>query len=201
MTLGARRIISRMVLMCLLALATGILAASSTIAADEQAKDRARLDQVERYLKSDVPRVLCLDNNFTTGGQPTEQAFTKVAASGFQSVLSLRAPGEGIDLARERSLVEKTGMRYFNIPVVSTAPRPEQADEFIRLVGDKSNHPMLINCSSANRVGAFMMIYRVLEQGWSEEKALSEALKIGLRGDELKKFAQNYIAKNKAKHG
>jgi protein tyrosine/serine phosphatase len=60
---------------------------------------------------------------------------------------------------------------------------------------------MLINCSSANRVGAFMMIYRVLEQGWSEEKALNEALKIGLRGDELKKFAQNYIAKNKAKRG
>ena len=97
--------------------------------------------------------------------------------------------------------MEKTGLRYFNIPVVSTAPRVEQADEFIRLVKEKSNHPMLINCASANRVGAFMMIYRVVEQGWSEEKALDEALKIGLRGDELKKFAQNYIAQNKSKRG
>jgi hypothetical protein len=44
-----------------------------------------------------------------------------------------------------------------------------------------------------------MMIYRVLEQGWNEEKALDEALKIGLRGDELKKFAQSYIAQNKAR--
>ncbi|HEY7322547.1 MAG TPA: protein tyrosine phosphatase family protein [Candidatus Binatia bacterium] len=173
--------------------------ALSTVAAQDQ--DRGRLDQVEKYLKADVPRVLCLDNSFATSGQPSAQAFAKVAASGFHSVLSLRSSGEGIDLARERSLVEKTGMRYFNIPVVSSAPRPEQADEFIRLVGDKSNHPMLINCSTANRVGAFMMIYRVLNQGWSEEKALSEALKIGLRGDELKKFAQNYIAKNKAKRG
>jgi hypothetical protein len=60
---------------------------------------------------------------------------------------------------------------------------------------------MLINCSTANRVGAFMMIYRVLEQGWSEEKALSEALKIGLRSDELKKFAQSYIAQNKTRRG
>jgi protein tyrosine/serine phosphatase len=67
------------------------------------------------------------------------------------------------------------------------------------LVKEQSNHPMLINCASANRVGAFMMIYRVLEQGWSQEKALEEALKIGLRGDELKKFAQSYITQHKTK--
>lgn len=178
-----------------------VLLSTWAFAANAQQKDRVRLDQIEQSLKSDVPRVLCLDSSFATGGQPTEQAFAKVAASGFHSVLSLRAAGEGIDLTKERSLVEKNGLRYFNIPVVSNAPRAEQADEFIRLVKEKSNHPMLINCATANRVGAFMMIYRVLEQGWNEEKALDEALKIGLRGDELKKFAQSYIAQNKAKRG
>lgn len=179
-------------------LAAILVISVSVIAADHK-EDRARLDRIEQTLKSDVPRVLCLDDSFATGGQPTEQAFAKIAASGFRSVLSLRGPGEGIDLNKERALVEITGLRYFNIPVVSSAPRAEQADEFIRLVKEKSNHPMLINCSTANRVGAFMMIYRVLEQNWSEEKALNEALKIGLRGDELKKFAQSYIAQHKAK--
>ena len=185
----------------LLAVAASVVISTAVIATEPQPKDRARLDQIERYLRSDVPRVLCLDDSFATGGQPSEQAFAKVAASGFRSILSLRAAGEGIDLTKERALVEKTGLRYFNIPVVSTAPRVEQADEFIRLVKEKSNHPMLINCASANRVGAFMMIYRVVEQGWSEEKALDEALKIGLRGDELKKFAQNYITQNQARRG
>ncbi|HSF59890.1 MAG TPA: protein tyrosine phosphatase family protein [Candidatus Binatia bacterium] len=180
---------------------TGILMVSVPVIAADQKDDRARLDKIEQSLKADVPRVLCLDDSFATGGQPTEQAFAKVAASGFRSVLSLRGPGEGIDLNKERALVEKTGLRYFNIPVISSAPRAEQADEFIRLVKEKSNHPMLIHCSTANRVGAFMMIYRVLAQGWSEQKALDEALKIGLRGDELKKFAQTYIAQHKAKHG
>jgi protein tyrosine phosphatase (PTP) superfamily phosphohydrolase (DUF442 family) len=183
----------------LLALSAGVVISTLTIAAEDQPKDRGRLDQVEKYLRSDVPRVLCLDDSFATGGQPTENAFAKVAASGFRSVLSLRTSGEGIDLKKERSLVEKTGLRYFNIPVVSSAPRAEQAEEFIKLVKEKSNHPMLIHCASANRVGAFMMIYRVLEQGWSEEKALDEAVKIGLRGDELKKFAESYIAQSKAK--
>src|SRR5207302_1199310 len=85
------------------------------------------------------------------------------------------------------SQAEQSKMKYFNIPVVSSAPRHEQAEEFIRLVKDPANHPMLINCASANRVGAFMMIYRVLEQGWSENKALEEAAKIGLSNEGLKK--------------
>lgn len=165
--------------------------------AEGQQKDRAQLNQIEQSLQSDVPRVLCLDDSFATGGQPTDRAFAKIAASGFHSVLSLRASGEGLDLKRERELVEKTGLRYFNIPVVSSAPQAAQAVEFIRLVKEKSNHPMLVNCASANRVGAFMMIYRVLEQGWSEEKALEEAIKIGLSSEGLKKFAQTYIAQNK----
>ena len=88
-----------------------VLLSTWAFAAEAQQKDRARLDQIEQSLKSDVPRVLCLDSNFATGGQPTEQAFAKVAASGFHSVLSLRAAGEGIDLTRERSLVEKNGNR------------------------------------------------------------------------------------------
>lgn len=166
-------------------------------AAEISANDRLRLDRIQHYLKNDVPRVLCLDDSFSTGGQPTNQAYAKVAASGFQSVLSLRVANEGVDLFRERALVEQNKMRYFNIPVVSSAPRAEQADEFIRLVKNSSNHPMLINCASANRVGAFMMIYRVLEQRWSEDKALEEAVKIGLTGEHLKKFAQDYIARHK----
>ena len=166
-----------------------------------QQGDRARLDQIEQSLKADVPRLLCLNDSLATGAQPSEQAFSKIAASGFRSVLNLRTAAEGVDLEKERALVEQSGMRYFHIPVVSSAPRAEQADEFIRAVNEKAHHPMLIHCATANRVGAFVMIYRVVEQGWSEAKALEEAVRIGLRSEELKKFAQSYIARQKAKRG
>jgi hypothetical protein len=46
-----------------------------------------------------------------------------------------------------------------------------------------------------------MVIYRVLEQGWGEAKALEEATKIGLSTEGLKKFAQDYIAQHKRKRG
>jgi hypothetical protein len=38
-----------------------------------------------------------------------------------------------------------------------------------------------------------MMIYRVVDQGWTEAKAEEEAVKIGLKNEELKKFARDYI--------
>lgn len=183
----------------LLIVAVTAILSSSHLAFNLQQTGRERLDQIEQTLKADVPRLLCLSDSIATAGQPKEQAFDKLAANGFRSVLNLRTASEGVDLDKERALVEKAGMRYVNIPV--STPRAEQADEFIRAVKDKANHPMLIHCGSANRVGGFMMIYRVVEQGWSEEKAEEEAVKIGLRSEELKKFAREYIAQQKAKKG
>jgi protein tyrosine phosphatase (PTP) superfamily phosphohydrolase (DUF442 family) len=168
-----------------------------SVLAGAQQGGRGRLDQIERDLKPDVPRVLCLTENYATGGQPSEQAFSKLSASGFRSVLNLRTAAEGADLEKERVLVEKSGMRYFNIPVASNAPRPEQADEFLRLVRDRGNQPMMIHCATANRVGAFMMILRVLDYGWSEERALAEAVRIGLSSEGLKQFARDYIAQHR----
>lgn len=157
--------------------------------------------KIESALKDDVPKVLCIDDNFTTGAQPSQAAYSKLAANGFRSVLNLRTAQEGADTEREH--VEKSGLRYINIPVLTSELKNEQADQFIQAVKDKSNHPMLIHCGSANRVGAFWMIYRVIEQGWTEEKAYEEATRIGLTSPVLKKFAEDYIAshKQKAKKG
>ena len=178
-----------------------VLFLTTALAAEAPQPDRARLERIQQTLSAEVPRVLCLDENFATGGQPSGDAYVKAAANGFRSVLSLRTNAEGIDLIVERARVESAKMRYFNIAVNGSSPRAEQADEFLRVARDKSNHPMLVNCASANRVGAFMMILRVVDQGWSEEKALDEAIKIGLASDTLRKFAKDYIAQQRSKPG
>src|SRR5438094_10320466 len=123
---------------------TSVLLAT-TIVSQAQQSDRVRLDQIEQSLKGDVSRILCLDKDFATGAQPTDQAYAKAAANGFHSVLSLRARHEGVDLFRERSLVEQRKMKCFNIPVVPSAPRPEQADEFLRLAQHPAHERMLTN--------------------------------------------------------
>lgn len=162
-------------------------------------QDRDNLDRIQQSLKDDVPRILCVDERIATGGQPTDAAFAKLAANGYRAVLNLRTGSEGLDLQHEREAVEKAGLRYVHIPIVSSAPKPEQVDEFIKAVKDPDNQPMLIHCGSANRVGAFWMIYRVVDQGWPEEKALEEATKIGLTSPALKAFAHEYIVSRQPK--
>lgn len=154
------------------------------------------LDQVRRALAPHVPRLLCLDAKIATGGQPDAKAYAKAKANGFRAVLSLRTAIENVDLQKERKTVEATGMRYFNVPVVSSNPLPQQADEFLRIMRDDANQPILVNCASGSRVGAFMMILRVIDHGWSRERALDEAHRIGMRGVTLQQFAENYISQH-----
>jgi uncharacterized protein (TIGR01244 family) len=158
------------------------------------AQEREKLDKIQAALKDDVPHLLCVNENFATAGQPKDSAYAKLAENGYRAVLSLRTGSEGVDLAHEKEMVEKAGMRFINIPVQSSSPKPEQAVEFIKAVKDANNQPMLIHCGSANRVGAFWMIYRVVEQGWPEEKALEEATRIGLTSPGLKSFAHDFIS-------
>jgi uncharacterized protein (TIGR01244 family) len=183
----------KIVLLCV------IVALFSVLSLAGIAQDRDKLDKIQQALKDDVPRVLCVDERISTGGQPTDTAFAKLAANGYRAVLNLRTGSEGIDLQHEREAAEKAGLRYVSIPIVSSAPKPEQVDEFIKAVKDPVNHPMLIHCGSANRVGAFWMIYRVVDQGWPEDKALDEATKIGLTSPALKTFAHEYIVAHQPK--
>ncbi|HWC76326.1 MAG TPA: protein tyrosine phosphatase family protein [Blastocatellia bacterium] len=172
-----------------------LLALSSICAAQQSARER--LDKIEQELKPEIPKILCVSEKFATAGQPSDAAFSKLAANGFKSVLNMRTAGEGIDLEKERTMVEGAGMRYISIPVVTSAPKPEQVDAFIKAVKDSANQPMLIHCGGANRVGGFWMIYRVVEDNWPEDKALEEAIRIGLSSQGLKTFAHEQIAARK----
>jgi uncharacterized protein (TIGR01244 family) len=162
-----------------------------SLALTANAQER-NLKAIEEALKDDIPRVLCLNEKFATAGQPKVEAFAKLAQQGFRAVLNLRTAEEGAE--QEREQVEKAGLRYLNIPVVTANPKPEQVPEFIKAVKDAANQPMLIHCGGAQRVGAFWLIYRVTDQGWTEERALEEATRIGLTNPGLIKFAKDYIA-------
>ncbi len=179
-----------------LIMAIFVLGLTLSLAFAQQPKSE-KLTKIEAALKDEVPKILCVNENFATAGQPKDEAWQKLSANGFKAVLNLRTDKEGVDLSKEREMVEKAGMRYLNVPVTGNDPKPEQAEAFIQVMKDPQNHPMLIHCGSANRVGGFFMIYRVLEQGWSEAQALEEAKQIGLVSPVLTKFAQDYIASHK----
>ncbi|MEN3337262.1 MAG: hypothetical protein V7647_938 [Acidobacteriota bacterium] len=130
---------------------------------------------------------------FCTGGQPRPEHFAQLKAAGITSVLNLRPPSEH-QAAEEQAAVQKAGLKYFNIPVVYTAPADAQADEFLRLTDDPANRPMFIHCAAAVRAGAFWMIRRVLRDGMPVDAALAEARRVGLvDAPHLEAFARKYV--------
>jgi uncharacterized protein (TIGR01244 family) len=145
-----------------------------------------------------INNFLRINSEICTGGQPTPEQLAQLKAQGVTTVINLRAPGEtGFDAAGEEAAAKKLGLRYFNIPVSNQGPREEQATEFLKLTDDPANRPAFIHCGSANRVGGFWMIRRVLRDGYTMDAAKAEADKIGLRSQALVNFANEYIAKHK----
>jgi protein tyrosine phosphatase (PTP) superfamily phosphohydrolase (DUF442 family) len=174
-----------------LALATLLLMATPALHAQQS---RGPLTQPFAPRESiAAPVVLCIDDK-PNGGQPSAQAYAKAAANGFRSVLTLRSANDHINPLTERFMVEQSKLRYFNIPATSKLPSRERVEEFLRLARDPANQPMLINCAFIERVAPLMMIFRIVEQGWSQERALKEASASGLKAAPLKTFAADYLA-------
>ena len=147
----------------------------------------------------DIRNFLRVNDQFCTGGQPTNEALAKLKGDGIKTVINLRPPAEH-QAAEEESAAKALGLRYFNIPVVFRDPKDEQADEFLKLTDDPANRPAFIHCAAAVRVGAFWMIRRVLRDGFTVEKAETEAETVGLRNaPHLVEFARRYIETHKNK--
>jgi len=170
-----------------------LLAASAPAQDQPRRSERPASSQFDFKAKVNVPVVLCIDDKPTLGGQPSGEAYAKAAANGFRSVLTLRAPKDGIDTLRERLLVENNRMRYFNIPSTNPLPSTKQVDEFLQTTRDPANHPMLVNCAFAERIAPYMLLFRIQEEGWTEDKALEEVVRLGLSRVDMRKFARGYL--------
>jgi protein tyrosine phosphatase (PTP) superfamily phosphohydrolase (DUF442 family) len=142
---------------------------------------------------STIRNFMRVSSDFCTGGQPRMEHFAGLKVEGVKAVLNIRTPGEH-RADEERAAVEAAGLKYFNVPVVYTAPTRESVDEFLRITDDVSNRPMFLHCTAAIRIGAYWLIRRVVRDGWTWDRALAEARKVGLvNAPHLEEFAKQYI--------
>jgi uncharacterized protein (TIGR01244 family) len=173
---------------CLFAACAALLLAGVVSAQQEQPKAGP---PIRNFLR--------VNKDFCTGGQPRIEHLAALKADGVKSVINLRPPGEHRAQEEERAAKE-LGLRYFNVPVVFTAPKDEQVAEFLKLTDDPANRPAFVHCAGAIRVGAFWMIRRVLRDDWTVERAEEEAREIGLReSPHLVEFARGYVQRHKRK--
>lgn len=127
-----------------------------------------------------------------TAGQPTKEHFERLAEAGYRTVIDLREPEERRELD-EPEVVQWAGMEYVSIPVGHDDIDNETFDRFRELMADRKRRPVLVHCSSANRVGALLIPYLLLDEGRSPEEAREIVARVGLRSNKLERAAFRYV--------
>lgn len=128
----------------------------------------------------------------STAAQPGERDLGRLAEAGYRSVLDLRATGEdrGYD---EAEAARRAGMEYVNLPVSPEDLGDGTFDRMRELMGDPERRPVLVHCSSGSRVGALLLPYLILDEGYSRDEAERLATEIGLSSDDLRRMALRYV--------
>ena len=116
-------------------------------------------------------------------GQPTGEQIQLLAEDGYKTVIDLRAPEEphGFD---EPEAARQNGLTYVNIPVTPATLDQATLDRFLEAM-EKAERPLLLHCSSSNRVGGLLYAWLVLEKGVAPEEALRRAKAAGLHQPEM----------------
>ncbi|HEV8581614.1 MAG TPA: protein tyrosine phosphatase family protein [Thermoanaerobaculia bacterium] len=116
-------------------------------------------------------------------GQPTGEQIQLLAEDGYKTIINLRPREEphGFD---EPEAARQNGLVYVNVPVTLATLDQATIDRFLEAM-EKAERPVLLHCSSSNRVGGLLYAWMVLEKGMNPEEALKRAKAAGLHQPEL----------------
>ena len=134
-----------------------------------------------------------LDTTIACGGATSVDAIPELKKMGYRSIINVRMASEaGAAVEAEGEAARGAGMNYIHLPFNPQSPDPMLIDNFIAAVTAPDNQPAYIHCAAAGRAAALWMIKRWKADGWDEQRALDEAVALGLN-ERFKPFALEYI--------
>jgi len=129
---------------------------------------------MEQARVSDIYNYREVDAKLSTSGQPTEDELRSLAREGFEVVINLALHDDPrYSLPDETGLVQSLGMGYVHIPVQFAAPTQTDLHAFFAAMEQHRGRKMLVHCAANKRVGAFLGLYRVIQQRWPEQEAFA----------------------------
>lgn len=109
------------------------------------------------------------------GQQPTAEGFAELKKLGIKTIINLRA------MHSDRDLLKGSGLRYVEIECFAWHPEDEDVAAALKVIADPANQPVFVHCQhGADRTGFVVAAYRIVEQGWSAERAEAEMRNFGL---------------------
>ncbi len=130
-----------------------------------------------------IPNYSRIRPDVAAAGQPSREGLEGLAKLGFRTVVNMRRENED-GVKDERAIVEAQGLRYVSVPITPATLTQEDAAAVRRVLDDPEAGPVLLHCSTANRVGG---VWALLEaaRGAPLEDAIEEGKKAGLRSESM----------------
>ena len=127
---------------------------------------------------NDIYNYLELNENLSSSGMPTAEQMKGVADEGVSVVINLALRTSPKALADEDKIVESLGMEYIHIPVEWDNPTRQNLQDFFNAMDAHKSQKLHVHCQANYRATAFIMLYRVLREGWKSEDAIPTMEKI-----------------------
>jgi len=145
----------------------------------------------------ELPNFHKVSDTLYRGAQPLNDAAKKLAELGIKTVVNLR--GEDEVSLEEKKQAEAAGLHYFSLPMPGlSAPSDEVVARVLSIIDNPENQPVFIHCKrGSDRTGTIAAIYRISHDGWTADRALSEARGYGLSWMEfgMKSYIADYYKK------
>lgn len=143
-----------------------------------------------------MPNACQLLPTVITGGQPSAAHLESFKAAGGEVILDLRDPMEPRPVD-EAALAHSLGLEYVNVPVGAGTLTDETLDRVLDVLHRSSGRQVLVHCASGNRVGGVLLPFLVNDEGFDEEDAIGQAMRVGLRSAELMEWGLDYARRHR----
>ena len=145
----------------------------------------------------ELPNFHRVSDRLYRGAQPRDGGVRKLAELGIKTIINLR--GEDERISEEQIETKSAGLRYFSIPIPGlSAPSNEQVARVMTIINNPENQPVFIHCKrGSDRTGTIAAIYRISHEGWTAERAITEARLHGMSWAEfgMRRYISDYYNK------
>lgn len=130
--------------------------------------------------RDELPNFHKVNDHLYRGAQPVGDGYRKLAELGVKTVIDLR--GGGRRAQEEEARAKAAGLRYVNIPLPGWGrPDDRQVERALALMDAPENWPVMVHCwKGADRTGTVIACYRIWREGWTAERAGTEAAQHGM---------------------
>lgn len=153
------------------------------------------------WFEAPAPRFDCVEAGVLyRSGQPGADALQVLMDRyGIKTIVNLRS-NEKVrrdPLGRQEiQFAHKNGIKLFILPYGDPSPGV-QAEEFLQIVKDPANQPVLVHCAAGKeRSGVMVAVYRMRVNHWSPARAIQEMTTYGFEPAEkpdMRDFVRNHL--------